>query len=77
MKTQSGKSNVCTAGTNRSVNKLYSHSFAITLEKEIGYKRTAGKLMRGIGNSFFSLPKCKVVFVRWYLTCKVVPYKKY
>ena len=28
------------------------------------------------GNSFFSLPKCKVVFVRWYLTCKVVPYKK-
>ena len=26
--------------------------------------------------SFFSLPKCKVVFVRWYLTCKVVPYKK-
>ena len=29
-----------------------------------------------LGNSFFSLPKCKVVFVRWYLTCKVVPYKK-
>ena len=28
------------------------------------------------GNSFFSLPKCKVVFVRWYLTCKVVPYEK-
>ena len=28
------------------------------------------------GNSFFSPPKCKVVFVRWYLTCKVVPYKK-
>ena len=29
-----------------------------------------------MGNSFFSLSKCKVVFVRWYLTCKVVPYKK-
>ena len=28
------------------------------------------------GNSFFSLPKCKVVFVRRYLTCKVVPYIK-
>ena len=29
------------------------------------------------GNSLFSLPKCKVVFVRWYLTCKVVPYRNY
>ena len=28
------------------------------------------------GNSFFSLPKCKVCFVRSHLTCKVVPYKK-
>ena len=38
----------------------------------------AGRIdqMRVRGNSFFSLPKCKVVFVRWYLTCKVVPYKK-
>ena len=35
-------------------------------------------MFRRNGNSFFSLPKCKVVFVRWYLTCKVVvvPYKK-
>ena len=33
--------------------------------------------MKGaFGNSFFSLPKCKVVFVRWYPTCNVVPYKK-
>ena len=34
------------------------------------------KVVPIFGNSFFSLPKCKVVFVRWYLTCKVVPYKK-
>ena len=34
-------------------------------------------IMNTVGNSFFSLPKCKVVFVRWYLTCRVVPYKKY
>ena len=33
-------------------------------------------IIRGLGNNFFSLPKCKVVFVRWYLTYKVVTYKK-
>ena len=38
---------------------------------------TSSSAILNRGNSFFSLPKCKVVFVRWYLTCKVVPYKNY
>ena len=51
-----------------------------TLEIFILFKVTKGRKlvspMKGGGNSFFSLPKCKVVFVRYYLTFKVIPYKK-
>ena len=60
----------------------YLKRLQYTAKKMTGLSKVAKEANKGLkfldtryiqfGNSFFSLPKCKVVFVRQYLTFKVI-----